>query len=302
MVFETFSAGKLLISSEYVVLDGALALALPTVWGQELACDEKEDGKSILHWEAYHQNKHWLSIRIDYKSWQILETNIPASAEFIVRTLKNIQKLSPKKLQGDSSYFIKTHLQFPADYGLGSSSTLMNNLARWSGIDAFELNALSLGGSGYDIAVAQENSPILYQLEAGKRSIRRVDFNPEFRDELLFVHLNQKQDSREGIAMYRQKEKTTALIDFFSQLTEELLKTTDIDRFSELISQHEARLSAFLGIATVKQKFFADYPCFIKSLGAWGGDFVLTRKTENYHQYFQERGFSTFFSWEEIIQ
>ena len=30
-----FSPGKLLLTSEYVVLDGALALAVPTQWGQE---------------------------------------------------------------------------------------------------------------------------------------------------------------------------------------------------------------------------------------------------------------------------
>ena len=40
----------------------------------------------------------------------------------------------------------------------------MANLAKWAGIDAFELNEISLGGSGYDIAVAMEGTPVLYQL------------------------------------------------------------------------------------------------------------------------------------------
>ena len=35
-----FSPGKLLLTSEYVVLDGALALAVPTKWGQEFFFDE----------------------------------------------------------------------------------------------------------------------------------------------------------------------------------------------------------------------------------------------------------------------
>jgi hypothetical protein len=44
--------------------------------------------KNLHLWEAYHQNKLWLKAVIDYQNWQILETNIPASAEFILKTLK----------------------------------------------------------------------------------------------------------------------------------------------------------------------------------------------------------------------
>ena len=49
-----FSPGKLLLTSEYVVLDGALALAVPTKWGQEFFFDEINDDKSTIFWEAYH--------------------------------------------------------------------------------------------------------------------------------------------------------------------------------------------------------------------------------------------------------
>ena len=151
-----FSPGKLLLTSEYVVLDGALALAVPTKWGQEFFFEETQDGFSTVFWEAYHQDILWLKAEINYKTWEITSSNLPQAAAFILKVLQNVQKLSGDKFRSASSYHLKTNLQFPADYGLGSSSTLMNNLAEWAGIDAFKLNELSLGGSGYDIAVAKE--------------------------------------------------------------------------------------------------------------------------------------------------
>ena len=124
-----FSPGKLLITSEYFVLDGALALAVPTRLGQDFYSEEEKDSASMVFWEALHENKPWLSIEIDYKNWKIVQTNLPESAAFILKVLQNVQKLSTEKFHNDSTYKITTNLQFPANYGLGSSSTLMNNLA-----------------------------------------------------------------------------------------------------------------------------------------------------------------------------
>ena len=297
-----FSHGKLLLTSEYVVLDGALALALPTKWGQEFFVSEHPDGKSLINWTALHQGKFWLNAIIDYQNGKVVSTNIPESAAFVLKVLMKVKELSFFQLKDDSSYSIKTDLQFPANFGLGSSSTLMNNLAVWSEIDAFELNEKALGGSGYDIAVAQKKSAILYQLKENQRTITAVDFNPDFKNELIFVHLNQKQDSREGISMYRQKEKTQKLIDEFSELTSALLQTQNIDEFSYLMEIHEKKLSQFLNIPTAKEKYFSDIPVFIKSLGAWGGDFVMSRKFEGFEAYFNAKGFLSVFEWNDLIE
>ena len=45
-----FSSGKLLITSEYAVIDGACALALPTKMGQVMTVIYKED--PVIHWIA----------------------------------------------------------------------------------------------------------------------------------------------------------------------------------------------------------------------------------------------------------
>ncbi|MCS3867884.1 mevalonate kinase [Chryseobacterium ginsenosidimutans] len=297
---EIFSPGKLMLTSEYFAIDGALVLAVPTKLGQEFFFEEKDDEKSLIFWEAYHQNKLWLKAVIDYKNWQIVETNIPSSAEFILKTLKNVQLLSTTKFKDNFTYNLKTNLQFPADYGLGSSSTLMNNLAEWAEIDPFYLNTISLGGSGYDIAVAKEKSAVLYQ---GVPEIKyeKVDFNPSFKNELIFIHLNQKQDSREGINFYKSKKKSQKLVDEFSNLTRNILVCNELENFSQLMLIHEQKISDFLEIPTVRTKFFADCPVFVKSLGAWGGDFVMSSKFDGFKDYFWGKDFNTIFEWSDLI-
>lgn len=295
-----FSPGKLMLTSEYVAVDGALVLAIPTKLGQELFYTENEDQKSLIFWEAYHQNQLWLNATIDYKNWKILETNDSKASEFILKTLKNVQNLSEIKLKSDTSYHIKTNLQFPSDFGLGSSSTLMNNLAEWANIDPFILNEISLGGSGYDVAVAKEKSAVLYS-RFPERVYETIDFQPNFKVELIFIHLNQKQDSREGISHYRSKPTSTELINDYSALTKKIVNSQNLEEFSELMTIHEQKLSDFLETPTVKEKYFQDCPSFVKSLGAWGGDFVLASKFGDYQDYFKQRGFSKIFSWKYLI-
>lgn len=295
-----FSHGKLLLTSEYVVLDGALALALPTKWGQEFFVAEHFDGKSLIHWSANHQEKPWLQLIIDYQTKTIISSNIPEAAEFILKVLLTVKALSNLHLQENSSYSITTNLQFPANFGLGSSSTLMNNLAQWADVDAFELNETCLGGSGYDIAVAQQQSAILYQNQPD-RMIQKVTFNPDYTKDLIFIHLNQKQNSREGIQLYRSKQKSSELIGGFSQITRQVLEAETLPDFSELMEVHESKLSKFLGIETVKEKHFENCPVFVKSLGAWGGDFVMSTKFNGFEDYFKEKGFSVIFDYQNLI-
>ncbi len=297
---EIFSPGKLMLTSEYFAMDGALVLAVPTRLGQEFSFEEKQDEQSLVVWEAFHQGRLWLKAVISYQSWQVLETNIPSSAEFILKTLKNVQALSSIKFKHNSTYHLKTNLQFPADYGLGSSSTLMNNLAEWAEIDPFYLNKISLGGSGYDIAVAKEKSAVLYQ-SVPEIKYEKVNFDPPFKNELLFIHLNQKQDSREGISFYRSKNKSQKHVDEFSDLTRNILLCDELENFSRLMLIHEQKISDFLEIPTVKELYFKDCPVFVKSLGAWGGDFVMSSKFDGFRDYFWGKGFTAIFDYSDLV-
>lgn len=296
-----FSPGKLLLTSEYVVLGGALALAVPTKWGQEFFFDTEDNQQSLIFWKAKHQGQHWLDITINYKNWQVVDSNLPDAATFVVKTLQNIQKLGSSVFSENKSYHLTTNLQFPADYGLGSSSTLMTNLAEWSSVDAFKLNELSLGGSGYDIAVAKAKNTILFWRENNEGFYKNIDFTPDFRKNLIFVHLGKKQDSRDGIRLYRSKEKLLYLVRRFSEITQSVLQVKTLEEFSLLMQDHERLLSDFLGLPTAKEKHFPDCPAFIKSLGAWGGDFIMSCRFENYEKYFEEKGYGSVFSWEDMI-
>ena len=82
-----------MLTSEYVAVDGALVLAVPTKLGQELFFTEENDEKSLIHWNAYHQNQLWLETTIDYKTWTILETNNQKASELILKVLKNVRTL-----------------------------------------------------------------------------------------------------------------------------------------------------------------------------------------------------------------
>ncbi|MBC7557729.1 MAG: 30S ribosomal protein S6 [Chryseobacterium sp.] len=296
-----FSPGKLLITSEYFVLDGSIALAVPTILGQEMKVSEISNDENLIIWEALHESQEWFNVKIDYKNWQILESNVPSSAEFILNIFKEINILSNAKFSKNTSYHFKTNLEFPSNFGLGSSSTLMNNLAQWSNVNPFLLNEKSLGGSGYDVAVAVENSSILFQKKTDENVVQKVDFNPLFLDKLILIHLNHKQDSREGIEFYRSKIKSSKLIHEFSALTLKILECKEIEDFSILMELHESKLSKFLGLESVKSKLFADCPVFVKSLGAWGGDFVLSRKFPGYKNYFSIKNFSKVFDFKALV-
>lgn len=295
-----FSPGKLMLTSEYVAVDGALVLAVPTKLGQEFFFDESDDERSLIYWNAYHQDQLWLETIIDYKTWTIIKTNDQKASEFILKVLKNVQELSEIKFKTNNSYHLKTNLQFPSDFGLGSSSTLMSNLGEWAEIDPFVLNEISLGGSGYDVAVAKEKSAVLYS-RFPERVYEKVNFDPSFKDDLIFIHLNQKQDTREGISHYKSKATSTELINEYSELTKLVLNSQNLEEFSQLMTIHEQKLAIFLGTPTVKEKYFQNYPGFVKSLGAWGGDFVLASKFGDYKAYFKTHGFGKIFSWDDLI-
>ena len=54
-----YSNGKLLITGEYVVLDGALSLALPTKYGQSLIVESINDQKLV--WKSFDEKEDvWL--------------------------------------------------------------------------------------------------------------------------------------------------------------------------------------------------------------------------------------------------
>lgn len=298
-----YSNGKLLITSEYVVLDGAKALALPTKYGQSIHIQPSEN--EIIHWKSLdHDGSVWFESLIPFSSIIRKERfdEIQNIKNALIEILHECYKINSNFITEGKGYNIETRLTFPRLWGLGTSSTLINNLAQWLQIDAYTLLQNSFGGSGYDIACAQNNSAILYQLINQKPVVETITFNPSFADKLFFVYLNKKKSSREAIANYYNKQGVIAKeISFFNALTETILTTTEPKLFAIELQKHEIALSNILELQTVQELLFEDFKGVVKSLGAWGGDFVMTISKENPTAYFNTKGFDVVIPYSEMI-
>lgn len=301
MAQEFYSNGKLLLSGEYVILNGAIGLALPTTYGQSLRITKYEH--PYIKWKSIAvDGSVWFETELDAYSLEIRQSSDLDTARTLQKILRQATKLNHDFLYGSQGYIIETFLNFDRNWGLGSSSTLINNVAQWAKVDAYQLLWNSFSGSGYDIACAQHDSSILYHLKDNQAKVTEIDFNPSFKDHLFFIHLNKKQNSREGIAVYQKREiDKKVLIEQINKITNKIVSCTEINDFEKLLSQHEQVLSEAMGIPPIKSQLFADYKGAIKSLGAWGGDFILATDDGNAEDYFKNKGYHTVIPYKEMV-
>lgn len=297
-----YSNGKLLITGEYLILDGAKGLALPTKFGQDLSV--KKINYSELVWESKDKNNAtWFLIKFQLPDLTVENLNEENQISLTLqKILKQAQKLNPKFLNEKTGFQVKTKLTFQRNWGLGSSSTLINNIAQWADVNAFDLLKNSFGGSGYDIACAQNNSSILYQLQDNKPVIETIKFNPEFKDHLYFIYLNKKQNSKIAINKYKKyKGNVSAIAEEISQLTNEILHCKTLLDFEKILMEHEKIISAVVQQKPIQEVFFSDYFGQIKSLGAWGGDFIIATGNEETPKYFKNKGFEAVVIYQDMI-
>jgi mevalonate kinase len=306
-----YSNGKLLLTGEYLVLDGAKSLALPTKFGQDLTVNPIPEPQLV--WGSFtHTGACWFEAVFELPKLRLIhcyfdtdrEGNSEMIAETLLEILQEAKRMNPSFLETQQGFLVKTTLNFPRNWGLGSSSTLINSIASWAAVDAFQLLWNSFKGSGYDVACAQNNSPILYQIQDQKPVVIPVEFNPSFKDKLFFVYLNQKQDSKEGIATYKKTKvlgQTTEALTRISALSEAFLKADSLEALNAIIVEHEKIVGAMIQLKPVKEVLFPDYFGEIKSLGAWGGDFVLATGNEDTPSYFEKKGYATVLRYHQII-
>ncbi|TPN86121.1 GYDIA family GHMP kinase [Aquimarina algicola] len=299
-----YSHGKLLLTGEYLVLDGVPALAIPTKKGQWLFIEEIE-GDDML-WQSYDENGNcWFETRFVFDDDGIKEANTTESdvSKTLIEILTAAKVLNTNFLSTKKGYKVESRLEFNREWGLGSSSTLINNIAKWAKVDAFTLLENSFGGSGYDIACAQHDTSILYKRNPSKPLITEVEFDPIFKDHLFFVYLNQKQDSKDSIKHYQ----SLPLKDFdkaestVKEITNNMIACTTIESFESLVDAHEQIISKIIKTPTIKSTLFSDYTRSVKSLGGWGGDFILTIGTLEDMNYFIDKGYTTVISYKDMV-
>ena len=265
-----FSAnGKLMLTGEYFVLDGASAIALPTKAGQKISIQLTDS--NILNWKSVNEhNQIWLNASIS------LPIKIELNDSDILIKLKEIlmaaQKANPNFLQSGADVVVKS--DFNLQWGLGSSSTLVSLIAQWADVNAYNLQFECFGGSGYDIACATATNPILYHKLPSPHA-KSINFKPNFSNKLYFAYLGKKQNSREGIAHYNStKGHKSPIIEQINSINNQILAHPNFDTFCQLINQHEALIAQQLQLTTIAEQM-PKVQGTLKSLGAWGGDFIL---------------------------
>ncbi len=298
-----YSHGKFLISGEYLILHGAKGLTIPLRFGQTSEIYYSGTNKSFS-WFSLQQTEQWFSARFDSQTLAIRETTDQRVALFVQKLLKVI-----KALQAQMDYTrvnrIINHLDFNRNWGLGSSSTIINNMAHWADINPFDLHFAISNGSGYDIAAALSEEPVCYHLDNGLPKFKEANFNPVFHDKLYFVYLGKKQSSEKSVNQFNAKEKPSPKsIHRITEITEEIIDCKDFTIFLNLISEHENIIAQSLRLRPAKELHFSDFKGEIKSLGAWGGDFILAATDmheQSVNYYFKEKGFETILKYNDII-
>lgn len=298
-----YSHGKLLLTGEYVVLDGAVALAVPSIYGQSLDIEKGDNG--MVKWTSLDDNGNsWFEAEFALSDQEIASSQAPHNdvSERLLQILNAAKQLNPDFLTDADGYHVTTELGFPKNWGLGTSSTLISNVASWAKVDAYSLLEKTFGGSGYDIACAKATGSLTFQLKNNEQFVNSVDFNPSFKNHIYFVHLNQKQNSRDGIKQYRKNASdVSSSIEKINLITEKMIICESLVAFQKLMNIHEQLISELIKEAPIKTRFFNNFNGSIKSLGAWGGDFVMVATDVNPTAYFESKGYDTILSYSEMV-
>jgi len=311
---EYYAHGKLLISGEYLVLKGAMALAVPTKFGQRMNVVEEASADNVIHWQSFDVNNVcWAEVIFSKDDLQPFRGSIKniddKTYETLRKILLHVRKNQNSFMRTPGKTIITNHLEFSSDWGLGSSATLLTNLAQYAKIDAFALNTEIFKGSGYDIACAQTSQPVFYKIDEEGIVFDSVHFNPPQPEQFMFVHLGTKADSKIAVETFLQSEtnipkKFANEIEIISEISEALLFCNDLNDFMQLLDEHEEVMQYVLQEEKVKTARFADFNGVVKSLGAWGGDFVLAASNmepADIVSYFKSKGHSTIISYSDMV-
>lgn len=297
-----YGHGKLLLTGEYLVLKGAKALAVPLKQGQSLTIsDNDQDG---LFWQANSLAGHWFKVAFD-RELNISETDDHPKAQKLQAILKQAIRLNPEVKSLLQNKKVVTQLEFNRDWGWGSSSTLIHNLSQWLNSNKYKLLEKTIGGSGYDLACASSDTPLFYQLKDGQPAVQSVHFDPAFKEQIWFVYTGQKQHSNQEVKRYLSAvTDDTIAINRINEITDQFLMAKNSHALGQLMLEHEQIIGNIINRRPVQQVLFPEFEGYIKSLGAWGGDYIMAVSEWDKNKtidYFKTKGLQTVFNFKEIV-
>lgn len=297
------SPGKLLLTGEYAVLEGAVALALPLKYGQSMTIIPTED-VNVLLWEVRVRGSAWFKVLLRLTDFVILSATDELLGNNIKRYMEALRVLKPDFLHGDKGFHVICDIEFAMEWGWGSSATLIVNIARWAGVDAMMFYQLISNGSGYDIACVELEKPVSYQLLNSGYSCDAFSFKPVFRDKIYFVYQGKKVPTDMAVQLIGNKRLTLkSIVQPISEISRAVRGCERLEEFEELMLAHEQIISQWLGQRMI-QESFVDFHGILKSLGAWGGDFMMVTWHDSADDFVlcaEKYGWQTWFSWDDII-
>ncbi len=295
-----YARGKFLISGEYLVLAGAEALVLPLNKGQWLHASARRSPG--LYWTWRYQNETRFEAQYHPESFQIVKASDLERAQYIQRLLREASRLTPvaEKLK---YCHISTETEFHPLWGMGSSSTLTVNLSRLLDIQPFDLHQAISKGSGFDVAAAMANQPFIYRKTEKNRYIAPKTLPQLFYDHAFFVWMKKKTRSEKAIQSFKfSRKKLKMPIKYINEITAQYTEVETVKELSRITSEHEEFMSEVLKTPSPANQF-SDYPYGIKSLGAWGGDFIMAihpGEKKEVEKYFNHKGYPLVFQAKEL--
>ena len=265
--------GKLLLTGEYLVLVGAEALSFPVKFGQTLfaePCDQ-----NLIHWVSREHGITWFTCDLDPRSLEINSTSDRNITIRLVDILLAAKNINPDFLCEKAGLNIFVEANYPLNWGLGSSSTLIVLIAELAEVDPFLLFRSVSIGSGYDIACALRKKMFFYRVSDEQPVIRSASPGKALCEYACFAYLGSKQETGYEVEMFlKRKNFSSNDITRISELSHLICEAETFEDLACNVKEHEHILGRILNRNIVADQF-PEFPGTVKSLGAWGGDFAM---------------------------
>lgn len=294
--------GKFLLTAEYMVLKGAKALALPLSYGQQMQVSDVV-GDSC-YWYSAELGNDWFEARLD-SSLCVTSTNNRSVADRLEEILASVLRQNPQAYTLFRGKELRFDTDFARDWGLGTSSTLLALLAQYTHTDPYRLLADTFGGSGYDLACAIASGPVFFTKTAAGAEVETAPFDPAFKEHIFFVYLGNKQNSSAEVKKFFKEARISgADIQRISEISDAFCRAAGPQQLATLMKEHETIMARVLNTMPVQEKYFSDFNGAVKSMGAWGGDFVMVvseNEEKEVRKYFFDKGFVTILGYSNVL-
>jgi len=302
-----YAPGKILLVGEYTVTKGFEGLAVPVKSGQwmdvwEFDSPGNAEDRFIFNALDSH-GASWFSESFDIArlkqnaaSVQLSESKNPSensehNSESIIKSsiesnneshLSKLLALVPASFwKPGKSYRFETRLEFDRSSGLGSSSTFVQLMSNYFKLDPFQVQDLVFGGSGYDVAIAAVQKPLIYWRNEQGVHFRQWKLNSELTKDWKVVFLGNKVNSRTSTSQVSDMLEDLSNDENYRMQIQKIIEIVrDAQELMALetgIEMYQMFLSQLLGMVT-PYTYFGVKPLprgVCKWLGAWGGDMLL---------------------------